>query len=125
MAKNARPYKDFAELKKIVALVPKDRRAIAERLADELAFMSKTLQSLRESVAERGAVELFEQGSQRYLRESPALKSYNTTVQRYSLLYKQLIDLLPKQAQTPPENPARHLSEFRRTAVASASRVSR
>ena len=106
MAKNARPYKDLAELKKIVALVPKDRRAIAERLADELAFMSKTLQSLRESVAERGSVELFEQGSQRYLRESPALKSYNTTVQRYSLLYKQIIDLLPKQAPTPPENPA-------------------
>ena len=106
MAKNARPYREFTELKKIVALVPKDRRAIAERLADELAFMSKTLQDLREAVAERGAVELFEQGAQKFLRESPALKGYNTTVQRYSLLYKQLTELLPKQVQTPQENPA-------------------
>ena len=106
MAKNARPYRKVAELKKIVALVPEDRRAVAERLADELAFMSKTLKGLRESVEERGAVELFEQGSQKFLRESPALKGYNTTVQRYSLLYKQLTDLLPKQVQAPPENPA-------------------
>lgn len=36
--------------------------------------------------------------TEEFLRESPALKSYNTTIQRYSLLYKQLTDLLP-----PPE----------------------
>jgi len=93
------------ELKKIVSLVPDDRRAVAERLADELAFMAQTLQNLRKAVTDRGAVELFEQGTQKFLRESPALKGYNTTVQRYSLLYKQLTDLLPKQVPTPPENP--------------------
>lgn len=104
-SKNATTYQDMEELKKIVALVPEDRRAVAERLADELAFMAQTLQNLRKSVTARGAVELFEQGTQKFLRESPALKGYNTTVQRYSLLYKQLTDLLPKQAPTQPENP--------------------
>lgn len=104
-SKNTTTCNDLTELKKIVALVPEDRRAVAERLADELAFMAQTLYSLRKAVADRGVVELFEQGSQKFLRESPALKGYNTTVQRYSLLYKQLTDLLPKQVQPPPENP--------------------
>lgn len=104
-SENAGTCKDLEELDKIVALVPEDRRAVAERLADELAFMTTTLHSLREAIADRGAVELFEQGAQKFLRESPALKGYNTTVQRYSLLYKQLTDLLPKQVQPPPENP--------------------
>lgn len=104
-SKNATTSQDMEELKKIVALVPEDRRAVAERLTDELTFMAQTLQNLRKAVADRGAVELFEQGTQKFLRESPALKGYNTTVQRYSLLYKQLTDLLPKQAPAPPENP--------------------
>ena len=49
-------------------------------------------------IKENGTVDHFKQGKQEFLRESPALKSYNTTIQRYSLLYKQLTDLLP-----PPE----------------------
>lgn len=105
-SENTELCKVMEELDKIVELVPEDRRAVAERLADELAFMTQTLQDLRKSITERGPVELFKQGAQRFLRENPALKSYNTTIQRYSLLYKQLTDLLPKQVPAPPENPA-------------------
>ena len=105
-SENAGTCNTLEELGKIVELVPEDRRAVAERLAEELTFMAQTLQDLRKSITERGPVELFKQGAQRFLRENPALKSYNTTIQRYSLLYKQLTDLLPKQVQAPPENPA-------------------
>lgn len=104
-AKGAPTCADMAELGKIVALVPEDRRAVAEKLAKEVSFMGKTLEGLRGTVAERGAVEMFKQGSQEFLRESPALKAYNTTIQRYSLLYKQLVDMLPKQAQESAESP--------------------
>lgn len=103
--KGAPPCADMAELEKIVALVPEDRRAVAVQLAKEVAFMGTTLEGLRGTVAERGAVEMFKQGSQEFLRESPALKAYNTTIQRYSLLYKQLTDMLPKQAQENAESP--------------------
>lgn len=101
--------KDIKQLNKLVKLVPDDRKPIAEKLAKEIAFMGKTLDELKATVEEHGAIDLFKQGSQEFLRESPALKAYNTTIQRYSLLFKQLTDLLPKQAQ---ENADSALYEF-------------
>ncbi len=100
---------DIQQLDKLVELVPDDRKPIAEKLVKELAFMSKTLDELKATVEEHGAVDLFKQGSQEFLRESPALKAYNTTIQRYSLLYKQLTDLLPKQQ---PDNTDSALYDF-------------
>lgn len=91
--------KNLRQLKKLVALVPENKQAIAEKLAGEIAFMAATLEELKKTINEKGATDLFKQGSQQFLRENPAMKSYNTTIQRYSLLYKQLADLLPKQEQ--------------------------
>ena len=85
-----------SELKDILEKIPADKQTIAARLADELIFMQSTLADLKKQIKEGGTVERFEQGKQSFLRESPALKSYNTTIQRYSALYKQLTDLLPK-----------------------------
>ena len=84
------------KLNAIVKAVPEARKPIAQSLTRELLFMACTLEELRDNVAENGAVELFKNGKQEMLRESPALKSYSTLIQRYSLLYKQLCDLLPK-----------------------------
>lgn len=100
--------KDMRQFDELVELVPDDRKPIAEKLAKELAFMGKTLDELKATVEEYGAVDLFKQGSQEFMRESPALKAYNTTIQRYSLLFKQLTDLLPKQ----PDNADGALYEF-------------
>lgn len=96
--------KKIAELNKIVKQVPPEKQAIAANLAEEIRFMYDTMQDLKEKIQEHGTVELFQQGKQRFLRENPAVKSYNTTVQRYGVLYKQLTDLLPKTAPLPPES---------------------
>ena len=90
---------DLQELDDIIKLIPDDRKHIARKLADEIAFMGETLDELKTMVRQSGTVELFKQGKQEFLRESPALKGYNTTIQRYSLLFRQLADLLPKQTQ--------------------------
>lgn len=92
------------ELKEILDKIPEDRKAIAGRIADELVFMQSTLQDLKKQIKENGTVELFEQGKQSFMRESPALKSYNTTIQRYSALYKQLCDMLPKEVEAEKSN---------------------
>lgn len=94
--------KDMKQLKELLKQIPKDRQPIAESIYNELSFMQKTLNSLKKQVEEDGPVSMFKQGSQEFLREHPALKGYNTTVQRYSLLYKQLTDLLPP-AEAPKE----------------------
>lgn len=97
------------ELKEILQKIPEDKKAIGQRLADELIFMQQTLEDLKKQINKYGTIEHFEQGKQSFLRESPALKSYNATIQRYSQLYKQLSDMLPKDK---PEQQENKLYEF-------------
>lgn len=92
-------------VKKLLKQVPADRQAIANSLYSELSFMDKTMTELKKKVDEEGPVSMFKQGRQEFLRENPALKSYNTTVQRYSLIYKQLIDLLPPSVRPEASDP--------------------
>ena len=92
------------ELKEILEKVPEDKKTVAGRLADEIIFLQATLADLKKQIKEYGTVELFVQGKQQFLRESPALKSYNATIQRYSALYKQLTDLLPKEQEAEKAN---------------------
>ncbi|MHC1696443.1 MAG: hypothetical protein AB9835_14490 [Eubacteriales bacterium] len=111
IAVDARIDENMKQLKKIIKLVPKERRPIAEKLAKEIAFMSKTLDDLKTAIEEQGAIDLFKQGAQEFLRENPALKSYTTLIQRYGGLYKQLTDLLP-DAQPVKNNTTDKLLEF-------------
>lgn len=96
---------DMRELKKLLKEIPEERQPIAQGLYNELVFMQNTMSKLKEQVEEEGAVSLFKQGAQEFLREHPALKAYNTTIQRYSLIYKQLVDLLPKADEKPQDDP--------------------
>ncbi|PKG22735.1 hypothetical protein [Niallia nealsonii] len=93
--KNITVSSDMKKLKTLLRQIPKDRLPIAQSLYNELVFMQNTLDTLKAQVDKDGPTAMFKQGSQEFLREHPALKGYNTTVQRYSLLYKQLVDLLP------------------------------
>lgn len=88
----------------ILRKIPDDKRYIGEKLVTELSFMEKTLERLRIQISETGEVEHFQQGKQDFLRESPALKAYNTTVQRYSVMYRQLADLMGKSAEAEKSN---------------------
>lgn len=96
---------EMRKLEKLVKAIPADRLPIAQSLYKELVFMQNTLQDLKEQVEKDGAVSYMEQGSQKLLIQHPALKGYNTTVQRYNLLFKQLIDLLPPAENKPVEDP--------------------
>lgn len=88
----------------ILRKIPEDKRTIGEKLIAELTFMERTLSRLREQIIENGEVEHFQQGKQEFFRESPALKSYNTTVQRYSVMYRQLTDLMGKSVEAEKSN---------------------
>ena len=94
------------ELRQILEKIPEDKKTVAGRLCDEIIFLQETLSDLKAQVKETGTVEHFKQGKQDFLRESPALRSYNNTLKQYSALYKQLCDLLPKEdAGAKPTNP--------------------
>ncbi|WP_374711527.1 hypothetical protein [Symbiobacterium terraclitae] len=57
--------------------------------------MRATLEEARAIIDREGILELFEQGEQKFQREHPATKVYNTMINRYAGVCKQLIDLLP------------------------------
>ena len=96
--------KTVPELEAILEKIPADKQYIGRKLIDELVFMQDTLTLLKRKIKENGTEEEFIQGKQQFVRETPALKSYNTTVQRYSSLYKQLTDLMPKSVEAEKSN---------------------
>ena len=83
--KNKDISKEMKQLKKVLKLIPKDRLPIAQNIYNELLFIQRTLDKLKEEVETQGTTTLF----------NPALKGYNTTLKNYSNLSKQLVDLLP------------------------------
>lgn len=72
-----------------------DKQKFLAPTIHQLAVMQVTLERLAEEINNGDIVELFEQGSQQFYREKPALKSYNATVKSYTALFKQLVDMLP------------------------------
>ena len=93
-----------AEFREILEKIPDDKKVIGKKLIEELSFMEKTLASLKRQIEENGELENFQGGKQDFLRESPALKGYNTTVQRYSVMYRQLTDLMGKTQEAEKSN---------------------
>jgi len=74
-----------------------DKKRIADRLIERVAFMTITLKILEDDVKSKGPTYLFEQGSQRMMVENPSQKSYNTMINRYTAACKELFNLLPKE----------------------------
>lgn len=87
--------KEIRKLRRLFKTLPNDKRKAAEGLVNEAAFMRVTLEETRYIVDQEGPLEWFEQGSQRFKREHPATKVYNTMVNRYSAVCKQLFDMVP------------------------------
>ncbi len=76
--------------------ISEDKKELAMRLIERVAFMTITLQILEEDIKENGPTCLFEQGKQKMIIENPSQKSYNTMINRYTAAYDKLMSLLPK-----------------------------
>jgi len=96
---------DVEKVRRLLDTIPEDKHPIAEDLYNKLHFMDGTLNDLQTQIIEKGTTSLFKQGKQEFVRENPALKAYNTTIQRYILTYGKFIELLPKQAEEVVKDP--------------------
>lgn len=85
-----------SELNKILENIDEESRIIAKGIIDELIFQQGVLKQLRQAIKEQGVVSSYANGAP---RESPALKSYNATIQRYSTLCKQLELMIRKDGK--------------------------
>jgi len=85
------------ELEDILKKIPQEKSNEAALISNELKFIFKTIEELKKSIQEQGAVEHFVNGKQDFLRESPALASYNKLMKTYDTFYKNLLNLIPKE----------------------------
>lgn len=96
--------KEIARLNAIYAELEGKRKQAAEGLIQEAAYMRATLAELKELIDESGPIDEMPQGDYSILREHPAVKVYNTMVQRYTTICKELANLLPKDAPKPEDD---------------------
>lgn len=88
--------KEKNRLKKIFKDISEDKKKLCEPLMQNAAFMAVTLEELQKNIASEGAVIMAVNGNGfETLQENPSQKSYNTMINRYTAIIKQLQDLLP------------------------------
>lgn len=88
-----------------------NKRAIAFKLIDRVAFMAITLKILEENIKTKGPVVKMENGKQKLVIENPAQKSYNTMINRYSTAIDKLTSMLPKEYDISPD-PSKDSDDF-------------
>lgn len=88
---------NLEKLKEIINEQDIQNKPVAYDLLEELEFMKETMEELKATVQLHGATYIFRQGEQEYLKENPAMKSYNATVPKYNAIMKQLLSLMPEQ----------------------------
>jgi hypothetical protein len=98
ITKDAIIKKEIVRLNKLYANLEGNKKEVAEGIIQEAAFMRATLAELKFMIDKTGPIDEMPQGEYSILREHPAVKIYNTMIQRYSTAIKQLTDLLPKES---------------------------
>lgn len=96
------PEKIEVKKKKIQRLfrdLSPEKKQFADGLIHQFAVTTVILERLVEEINAGELIEDFKQGAQQLRRETPALKSYNTTIKSFTALSKSLLDLLPEKTQ--------------------------
>ena len=76
--------------------VDSKKQRTVKGLIEEASFMKATLTELKEIIQVEGVIDEMSQGDYSIMREHPALKSYNATIQRYTTVTEKLLNLLQK-----------------------------
>ena len=87
---------EIARLTKLFKDIEANRRLTVKGLIEEASYMKITLQELKVEIDKSGPIDEMPQGEYSILREHPALKAYNTMVQRYTNIIDKLTNLHPK-----------------------------
>ena len=84
---------------KVFKDISDDKKQVAKRLIEQVAFMKITLDILKVNIQLDGPTYKFKQGKQEMIIENPAQKSYIAMMNRYTAACNALFNLLPKEVQ--------------------------
>jgi hypothetical protein len=68
-------------------------------LIEEAAFMKVTIADLKDTINKDGPIDEMQQGDYFIMRQSPAVQTYNSMIQRYTTVYKELLNVLPPEVK--------------------------
>lgn len=94
--KEKRIKKEITRFKKFIKNLNQEEQQMCMHMINELGFMKVTLEDLKEEVNNGGVITEMPQGEYSIMRENPALKSYNTMIQRFNATLKQLDEFINK-----------------------------
>lgn len=94
--KEERIKKERKRLVNIYKEIPAKEFKTAEKLIDNISFMSITLEDLMKIINEEELIKETKNASQTFLKEHPALTSYNKMYANFLKGIQQLSSLLPK-----------------------------
>lgn len=96
--KNKKIKKELNRLKKLFKDLPENKKKISEKLIDNAAFMSISLEELKKDIITYGVKETYVNGKDQFgFKESIESKTYNTMIKNYMNIIKQLNDMLPQE----------------------------
>lgn len=105
--------KEYKRLKKTFSDLEGRQLETALDLCDELASLKVEMKVLKSQYEENGSVDEMPQGDYSILRTSPYFTNYLNAAKTYSSLYKQILDLYPKEvAQVKVTNELDDLQQF-------------
>lgn len=98
--KNKAIKKELNRLKKLFKDLPENKKKISEKLIDNAAFMSVSLEELKKDIILYGVKETYVNGKEQFgFKESIESKTYNITIKNYMAIIKQLNEMLPEDKQ--------------------------
>jgi hypothetical protein len=88
--------KEFRKIKKMFAgIEDENKKALVVKIIEEVAFQKVAMQAARQEMIENGLQTETKNASQKFIKENPAVATYDRYARSYTSNMKQLIELLP------------------------------
>lgn len=98
LEKQKRIKKEVTRLKKLFAEIDESRKKLVFTTIEDVAFMTVTMQDLREKIVREGTTCEYKNGENQYgVKQSPDAQLYLQLSQKNTQAMKILVDCLPKQ----------------------------
>lgn len=97
LEKNKRIKKEVSRLKRLFSKIDKNKKSLVFTTIDDVAFMTITMQDLREKIIREGTKVTYKNGENQYgVKQSPDAQLYLQLSQKQTQAIKILIDCMPK-----------------------------
>ena len=107
MEKDKRIKKEISRLKKLFKDIDESKKKLVQTTIEDVAFMTITMQDLRENIVRTGTTVKYKNGENQYgFKQSPDAQLYLQMSQKQTQAMKILIDCMPKteRASKMPED---------------------